>query len=76
MNNKRRAVLKQAINYIRDAEGNIDSALDEERDCLSNMPESLESSDRYEKMEEAVSKLEDAMDSIGDLIGLIEDAME
>jgi hypothetical protein len=39
------------------------------------MPENLEDSERYARMEEAADSLTDACDSIDDAIGSIEDAI-
>lgn len=64
MNNKRRALLKKAIIYLDLAEDCVSRATDGEQDCLDNMPENLQYSDRYEKMESAVSSLEAALESI------------
>ena len=49
--------------------------LDQE-DCLSNSPENLEYSERYEKMEATVEKLESAVNSIGEARDFIESAVE
>lgn len=60
MNNTRRTKLKAAINLIRNSIIIVEQAVDDEQDCLDNMPENLQGSDRYERMEEAVSSLEEA----------------
>ena len=54
MNNKRRAILKKSIDTLEIASNYINTVLDEEQDSLDNMPENLESSDRYVKMEDAI----------------------
>lgn len=46
-----------AIDVVQDAKY-------EEESCLTNLPENLENSDRYESMEKAVDNLEDALGSI------------
>ena len=51
MNNKRRDLLKLAVQLLERASGYVSQALDAEQDCLDNMPENLQSSERYEKME-------------------------
>lgn len=51
MNRVRRELLKTANNYLEKASDLVSTALDQESDCLDNMPENLEASDRYEKME-------------------------
>lgn len=64
MNNKKRQKIKIAQEYLSQASNIISDVLDEEQDCLDNMPENLQSSDRCECMEIAVSKLEEAIESI------------
>lgn len=49
-------------------------AAEEEQDCLDNLPENLQSSERYEKMEEAVSLLEGAAEEIESASDRIRDA--
>ena len=64
MNNKRRDLLKLAMRALEKASDYISQALEEEQDCLDNVPESLQSSEMYEKMEAAIDNLESAIDSI------------
>ena len=49
----------------------IDSARDGEQDALDNMPENLEGTDRYEKMEIAVDNMEDAIEKIDRVVELL-----
>ena len=64
MNNKRRALLKKSVEALETASNYISIVLDEEQDSLDNTPENLEGSERYEKMEEAIDKLELALECI------------
>lgn len=75
MNNKRRDLLRQALHNLEVAETQINTALDEEQDCLSNLPENLEGSDRYESMENVVDNLEDALSSLEDVKENVESAI-
>lgn len=74
MNNKRRDSLKLAVQLLERASGYVSQALDAEQDCLDNMPENLQSSERYEKMEAAIDSLEAAIESIDSAKESIEDA--
>lgn len=65
MNDKRRQLLHRAVNSLDVAELLVAKALDEEQDALDSMPENLEASERYEKMETAIELLEEAIDNIG-----------
>ena len=76
MNKKRRELLSKALRNLEEAEIQISTALDEEEDCLSNLPENLEGSDKYDKMEEAVSNLEGALEALGEVREGVEGAME
>lgn len=76
MNNTRRNAIKKLIadaEYIKDR---LDSILEDEQDALDNMPESLQDTERYERMEEAVSNLEYALDGIDDVINYLDTARE
>jgi len=44
----------------------IECVLDEERECLDNMPENLQCSERYEKAENAVENLESAYEMVSE----------
>ena len=64
MNKKRRAMLESAIEYLSKAANIVETASEQESDCLDNMPENLQGSERYEKMESAISFLEDALEHV------------
>jgi len=75
MNRDRRKMLNQAVLLINQAYRIVDNARDQEQDCLDNMPENLEYSYRYEKMEEAVDNLTDAVSGIEEVLEKIGDAV-
>jgi methyl-accepting chemotaxis protein len=64
MNKKKRERLANAIDLLRRAEVIVSAVSDEESDDLDRMPENLQSSQRYEAMEDAVDNLNDAIDSL------------
>lgn len=76
MNDKKRQKLNKAMSLLREAAGYVDDVKDDEDDALSNMPENLQYSDRYEKMEKAVDALESASESIESAIDSIDEATE
>lgn len=76
MNNVRRKKLKDAVVLLNRASEIVSNARSQEEDCLDNMPENLQMSDRCESMENAVDCLDDAETSIDDAISKIEEAME
>ena len=64
MNKKRRELLKSARPFLSQAASIIERAAEQESDCLDNMPENLQDTDRDEKMEKAVENLEAALEHI------------
>ncbi len=74
MNDSRRKELKRALGMLESAGLLICRAAEEEQDCLDNLPENLQGSERYEKMEEAVSLLESAAEEIESASDRIRDA--
>lgn len=76
MNKIRRKTLEQVYEKLADIRDIIDEVKDEEACAKDNLPESLEGSERYESMAEAVENLEDALSSIEDALDYIESAME
>lgn len=76
MNKVRRAKLNAIINALNDLRSDLELVHDEEQDVMDNMPESLQESERYERMEEAVDNMDDAMSSLDDAVDSLECAME
>lgn len=56
--------MKLAREYLSQASDIVSEVLEDESDCLDNMPENLQYSDKYERMEAAISNLEDGLNSI------------
>jgi len=75
MNKNRRKSLRRALSYLDSAICIIRDAKDEEQDCLDNLPENLQSSERYERMESAIDNLEDAIDKIDEAKDSINEAV-
>ena len=76
MNKERREQLSRAQKMLDDASGIISAALDQEQDCIDNMPENLLDSERVQKMELAIDNLESAINSIDEAKESIECASE
>lgn len=76
MNNQKREKLKLARDYLSRASDIVSGVLEDEQDCLDNMPENLQYSDRYERMEAAVGKLEDGLNNIEAAEECLSDAAE
>lgn len=67
-------MLKRASSLLGTASGLVSSALEQEEDALDNMPENLQGSERYGKMEAAVDLLNDASECIDAAIVRISEA--
>lgn len=64
MNDRRRKELRRALFMLESVGHVLDKAAEQEQDSIDNLPENLQSSERCEKMEDAVSLLELAMEDI------------
>ena len=64
MNEKRRGQLRNALTMMTNAASIIDAVCDKEQDCLDNFPENLQSTERFERMEDAVDKIDEAKECI------------
>lgn len=76
MNNSRRAEIDEIVEVLSEAKTSIECIRDDEQDSLDSMPENLEGSERYAKMEAAVDHLDDAIDSLCDALESLEKASE
>lgn len=75
MNKERRKELRVAITRQEEAVSHLESVLTDEQDAFENMPEGLQCSERGEVMEEGIYTMEEAMDSMGEIIDNLEDLM-
>lgn len=75
MNKKRRTLLASAKAMLESAANIIEQASEQENDCMDNLPENLQDSERYEKMEHAVANLDDALDHVRNAVDLVEEAV-
>lgn len=74
MNDKRRGKLQRAIDFIERAYDIIDGVRYEEQDSMDNIPEALQGSERYARMEDACDALERAYDYCDSAIDALNDA--
>ena len=66
LNEVRRNKLREVLRILTGAESAVEHVCDKETDCLDNYPENLQSTNRYERMEDAVDNLNDALEKIGE----------
>ncbi len=76
MNNPRRKQLAEISEKLSELRSMLESVKDEEEEYMGNIPENLQSSERYEKAENAVDNLDAALDSLDEAISSIESASE
>ena len=76
LNNKRREKLKQANQYLERAYEIVSNVLDDEEMSLYNIPENLQGSEKYDKIETAVDNLESVIESVESAQEYISTAIE
>ena len=74
MNEKRRKKLKQAAEILKSVAEMISDVKYDEQDCMNNMPENLQDTERYAAMEDAVDAIDDADDFIRSAIESLNEA--
>lgn len=75
MNEKRRGKLRTAVSMLERASSIISDVLDEEEEVLDNIPENLQGSERYEKIEDTCVNLYDASEDLDSVIENINNAI-
>lgn len=76
MNNARRKKLNTILEKIVEIHTALEEVKDEEQEYFENIPENFQSSERYEKAENAVAALEDALSMFDDIADNIDTALE
>ncbi|MBR4499795.1 MAG: hypothetical protein IKP11_04575 [Paludibacteraceae bacterium] len=77
MNAARRKEIERAIDLLYQAKEIIENVRDDEQDAYDNMPESLQYSERGERMSENVDALDNAADyDIEDIITNLNEIIE
>lgn len=64
MNRRRRERLKEALRSIEAIAAILQGVCDSEENALENYPENLQGTEKFEKMEEAVEHLNEAIDRL------------
>ncbi|MBC1615423.1 hypothetical protein HB904_04445 [Listeria booriae] len=74
MNAKRRKEITNCLESIADQLARLQELKDDERDYLDNVPENLQSSERYEKDDMLYYELEGAIESLENAVDELEEA--
>lgn len=80
MNNTRRKAISELSQKTGNIKGEIEELMQEiesikgeEEDYKENIPENLQGGDKYEVAETAIENLEEAYNSLDDILGTLED---
>jgi hypothetical protein len=76
MNADRRKLLSAILSDLEAIKSRIEEVKDDEQSAFDNMPESIQQGEKGQKVEAAVSSLEDAENEIDSAISSIETAGE
>jgi len=74
LNKKRRLEIHEVINVLNDLVSRIGTIQDDEQEYLDNMPENLQSSEKYDAAEEAIDDLESSKVAIEEAVDYLEAA--
>lgn len=76
MNAKRRKQIQDVWDKLDDLKSELESIMEEEQEAYDNLPESIQSTERGERMQEAADNLQNAIDAFDDVTSYLESAME
>lgn len=76
MNKIRRKNLQTIIDRPEDIKADLEEITYEEEEYRDNIPENLQSSEKYERADEACDNLNDTADTLNEVIDSITTAME
>lgn len=76
MNNTRRKQIGELLEKLEEVRGGLEILRDEEQEYVDNIPENLQSGERYEKAEEAAYVLDEAVCDLESMVLRLEDAIE
>lgn len=74
MNNERRKLIQQALEYLQNAQVLIEDVRDREQDAYDNMPEGFQNGERGEKAMSAVDALESTLSDMEGVFASLEEA--
>ena len=76
MNKIRREALEKISTGLEDLKADLETLRDEEQDYADNMPEGLQSSEKHDTAENAVSSMDEAIDNLDSVVSSIGEASE
>ena len=76
MNKARRISITKIADSLQALKSDVESIQSEEQDAYDNLPESLQDSERGDRMQEAIDNLEDALTLIDEAVASLMQAAE
>ncbi len=76
MNAQRRKEITEVIGKLGDLAAEVRGLGEEEREYYDNMPESIQSGEKGERADDVAQMLEEAADSLDEVLGQLEEAAE
>lgn len=76
MNRKRRKEISGIIEEIEGIQSMLDALMKDEQDALDNLPESIQESERGERMNEIVDLIQSAIDNTQEAVEDLQEAIE
>lgn len=76
MNKQRRKEISGIIEEIEGIQSMLDALMKDEQDALDNLPESIQESERGERMEEIIDLIQSAIDSTQEAVDDLQEAIE
>jgi hypothetical protein len=74
MNAQRRKLLEGVLNFIQsDLQPDVEAIRDEQQEYVDNVPDNLQSGERYERATEALDKMDNLVSLFEDIISELED---
>lgn len=73
MNKKRRRQIEKIRELLTDCREELNDVISEEEECLENIPESLQGSERYGESEEFLDLMNDALSNIESAVDSLEE---
>lgn len=73
MNKERRKRIMQLSEKLSEVRTSLESILNEEEDAFDNMPESLQETERGERMQEYIEIMKEAISNIEEIEGNLEE---
>lgn len=76
MNKERRKKIEVIKDSFLDLQEDLQALLDEEQEAYDNLPESLQESEKGERMSSSIENIDSAMSSLGEVIEFLDELIQ